>query len=91
MHEMQTIVIDVRDVCLSVYLSVCLSRMHRMTPARLHCAGLSAAARAVNTACPVRGVIRCSLRQMPLAFCFLVALVTTPYHTTARPACRHHQ
>jgi len=26
MHEIQTIVIDVRDVCLSVYPSVCLSR-----------------------------------------------------------------
>jgi len=26
MHEMQTILTDVRGVCLSVYLSVCLSR-----------------------------------------------------------------
>jgi len=41
----QTIVTDVRGVC----LSVCLSRMHRMTPlrlvvTRLHCAGSLGAA-----------------------------------------------
>jgi len=34
MHDLQSIVTDVRGVC----LSVCLSRMYRMTPARLHCA-----------------------------------------------------
>jgi len=47
MHEMQSIVTDVRNVCLtvcqcvrqSVCMSACLSRMHRMTPARLLCAG----------------------------------------------------
>jgi len=33
MHEMQTILTDVCSVC----LSVCLSRMHWMTPARLYC------------------------------------------------------
>jgi len=56
MHEMQTIVTDVRGVCQFVSLSV----------TRLK----SAAARAVYAACRVRGVIRCSLRQMPLAFCY---------------------
>jgi len=57
MHEMLTIVTDARGVCLSVCLSV----------TRLK----SAAARAVYAAaCRVRGVIPCSLRQMPLASCF---------------------
>jgi len=59
MHEMQTIVTDVNGVC--------LSRMHQMTLAWLHCAGLSAAARAVYR---VHGVIWCSLCQMPLASSF---------------------
>jgi len=56
MHEIQTIVTDVCGVCLSVCLSV--------TPLKL------AAAHAVYASCRVRGVIRCSLRQMPLASCF---------------------
>jgi len=54
MHEMLTIVTDVRGVCLSV--------------TRLK----SAAARAAYAACSVRGVIRCSLRQMSLASCYSV-------------------
>jgi len=40
MHEMQTIVTDVRGVCQSVHLS----RMHKMTPAQLHCVGSFGAA-----------------------------------------------
>jgi len=56
MHEMLTILTDVRGVCLSVYLSVCLS------VTRLK----SAEARAVYAACRVRGVIRCSLCQITL-------------------------
>jgi len=51
MHDMLTILTDVRGVSLSV--------------TRLK----SAAARAVYAACRVRGVIRCSLRQMLLASC----------------------
>jgi len=47
MHEMLTIVTDVRGVCLSVCLSVMRLK--------------SAAAHAVYVACCVRGVIRCSL------------------------------
>jgi len=41
MHEMQTIVTDVCSIC----QSVCLSRMHRMTPARLHCVGMCSVCR----------------------------------------------
>jgi len=51
MHEMLTILIDVRGVSLSVtWLK-------------------SAAARAMYAACCVRGAIRYSLHQMPLASC----------------------
>jgi len=49
MHDMLTILTDVRSVC----QSVCHARLK------------SAAARAVYTTCRVRGVIRYSLRQMP--------------------------
>jgi len=55
MHEMPTVLTDVRGVCLSVRLSV----------TRLK----SAAARAVYAACRVRGVIRCSLCQITSATC----------------------
>jgi len=50
MHEIQTVVSDVRGVCPSVCLPVCLPRMHRMTPhdeadlTVLHCAGTFGAA-----------------------------------------------
>jgi len=50
MHEMLSILTDVRGVCLSVSLSV----------TRLK----SAAARAVYAACRVRGVIRCSFVKL---------------------------
>jgi len=56
MHEMLTILTDVRGVCLSVSLSVTRLKL--------------AAVRAVYAACRVRGVIQCSPRQMPLASCF---------------------
>jgi len=55
MHEMLCILTDVRGVCLSVCLSV----------TRLK----SAAVRAVYAICRMRGVIRYSLCQMPLASC----------------------
>jgi len=61
MHEMLTILTDVRGVCLSVCLSV--TRFE------------SAAARAVYASCRVLGVIRCSLRQMPLASCYLTNVI----------------
>jgi len=62
MHEMLTILTDVRGVCLSVCLSV--TRLKLVT------------ARAVYIACRVRGVILCSLRQMPLASCYMYPHVT---------------
>jgi len=57
MHEMQMILTDVRSVCLSV----------TNAPNDPGVASLSAAARAVYAACRVRGVIRYSFQQMPLA------------------------
>jgi len=59
MHEMQTILTNARGVC----LFVSLSQMHRITPARLHC-------RRRCTQYHVRGIIRYSLHQMPLASCY---------------------
>jgi len=62
MHEMQSILTDVRGVRLSVCLSV----------TNVPNDPGSAAARAVYAACRVCGVVRYSLRQMPLASCFPV-------------------
>jgi len=53
---MLTILTDVRGVCQSVCLSVTWLK--------------SAAARAVYATYRVRGFIRCSLRQIPLASCY---------------------
>jgi len=55
MHEMLTILTDVRGVCLSVCLPVTWLKL--------------AAARAVYAACRVLGVIRCSLCQITLTTC----------------------
>jgi len=59
MHEMQTIVTDVRGVCPSVSLSAYLSVTNAHSEADL-------------SACSVfgGGVIRCSLCQMTLASCY---------------------
>jgi len=53
LHRMQTIVIDVCGVCLSV--CVRQSQMHRLTLTRLSCAVQSVVARAVYAACRVCG------------------------------------
>jgi len=61
MHEMQAMLIDVCGVCLSVCLSVMWLKL--------------AAARAVCAACRVRGVIWCSLCEITLTTCWILALV----------------
>jgi len=64
MHEMQTVLTDVRGVCLSVCPSVMWLE--------------SAVARAVYTACHVYGVIRCSLCQITLTTCLHLVCILHP-------------
>jgi len=71
MHEKQTILTDVRGVCLSVCLSV-TNALSDPGSASL-CGWLkSAAARAVYAACRLHGVIQCTFCQMSLASCLNV-------------------